>query len=62
MDKKLSKRQCAFRKGYSAQHCLLVMLEKWRATVDKGPLGPGEALPYVVCIGMIAPSGWVQSL
>ena len=23
-----------FRKGYSAQHCLLVMMEKWKATVD----------------------------
>ena len=36
MDKKLSKHQCGFRKGYSAQHCLLVMLEKWRASLDKG--------------------------
>ena len=29
MDKKLSKQLCGFRKGHSAQHCLLVMLEKW---------------------------------
>ena len=36
MDKKLSKHQCGFRKGYSAQHCLIVMLEKWRASRDKG--------------------------
>ena len=36
MDKKLSKHQCGFRKGYSAQHCLRVMLEKWRAAVHKG--------------------------
>ena len=36
MDKKLSKHLCGFRKGYSAQHSLLVMLEKWRATIDKG--------------------------
>ena len=31
-----SKYQCDFRKGYSAQHCLLVMIEKWKKTVDRG--------------------------
>ena len=36
MDKKLSKHLCGFRKGYSAQHCLLVMLEKWRVSLDNG--------------------------
>ena len=36
MDKKLSKQLCGFRKGHSAQHCLLVMLEKWRASLDNG--------------------------
>ena len=35
MDTKLSKHMCGFRKGYSAQHCLLVMLEKWRTSLDK---------------------------
>ena len=25
-----SKFQCGFRKGTSAQHCLIVMLEKWK--------------------------------
>ena len=30
----LSKFQCGFRKGYSAQHCLLAMLEKWKLAVD----------------------------
>ena len=30
----LSKYQCGFRKGYSAQHCLIVMLEKWRTALD----------------------------
>ena len=30
----LSKYQCGFRKGFSAQHCLLPMLEKWKSTVD----------------------------
>ena len=29
-----SKFQCAFRKGYSLQHCLLLMIDKWKKTVD----------------------------
>ena len=33
-DDKLSKVQCGFRKGYSAQYCLIVMLEKWRKAMD----------------------------
>ena len=32
----LSPKQCGFRKGYSAQHCLLVMLEKFKESRDKG--------------------------
>ena len=28
--------QCGFRKGCSNQHCLLVMLETWKRSVDKG--------------------------
>ena len=31
----LSKYQCGFRKGFSAQHSLLSMLEKWKSAVDK---------------------------
>ena len=34
-DDKFSKFQCGFRKGYSAQHCLIVMLEKWKSAIDK---------------------------
>ena len=30
----LSKFQCGFRNGFSAQHCLLATLEKWKAAVD----------------------------
>ena len=33
-DSILSKHQCGFRKGFSAQHCLLAMLEKWKSAVD----------------------------
>ena len=28
--------QCGFRKGYSAQHCLLVMIEKFKEAIDRG--------------------------
>ena len=31
-----SKYQCGFRKCYSAQHCLLAMIEKWKKIVDYG--------------------------
>ena len=36
MEPLLSKYQCGFRKGYSAQYCLLAMLEKWKSSIDKG--------------------------
>ena len=29
-----SKYQCGFRKGFSAQHCLVSMLEKWKCATD----------------------------
>ena len=32
---------CGYRKGFSAQHALLSMLEKWRKSVDKGGYGGG---------------------
>ena len=32
----LSKYQWGFRRGFSAQNCLLAMLEKWKSSVDKG--------------------------
>ena len=28
--------QCGFQKGYSAQHCLLVMIEKFKEAIDRG--------------------------
>ena len=28
--------QCHFRKGYSTHYCLLVMLETWKTSIDKG--------------------------
>ena len=35
-DNIFSEYQCGFRKDYSAQHCLLVMIEKWKKVVDNG--------------------------
>ena len=28
--------QCGFRQGYSAQHCLLILGEKWRQCLENG--------------------------
>ena len=33
-DEILSQYQCGFRKGFSSQHCLAPMLEKWRESID----------------------------
>ena len=35
-DNIFSNQHCGFWKGYSTQHCLLVMLEPWKRSVDKG--------------------------
>ena len=35
-DRILSKHQCDFRKGHSAQHSLIVLLQKWKESVDRG--------------------------
>ena len=34
-EEKLSDYQIGFRKGFNAQHCLVVMIEKWRKSLDK---------------------------
>ena len=33
-----SKYQCGFQKGYCAQHCLLVMIEKWKRCLDRNTI------------------------
>ena len=35
-DNILSKYQYGFRRGFTTQHCLLAMLEKWKRSVNKG--------------------------
>ena len=38
IDKYLSPLLCGFRKGMSTQHCLMVMVEKWKKALDKGKM------------------------
>ena len=38
-DNILSKFQCGFWKGYSPQHCLLLIIDKWKEAVDKKVFG-----------------------
>ena len=38
IDKYLSPFLCGFRKGYSTQHCLMVMINKWQKAMDNGKL------------------------
>ena len=38
MEPLFSKYQCGFRRGFSAQDCLLAMLGKWKSAVDKGKI------------------------
>ena len=35
-DNIFAKYQCGFQKGYSAHHCLLVFIEKWKKVADNG--------------------------
>ena len=37
-EEKLSGYQCGFRKGFNAQHCVVVMIEKRRKSLDKGEI------------------------
>ena len=36
VDSLLATNQCGFRKGFSSQYCLLVMLEKFKEAIDRG--------------------------
>ena len=36
INKYLSPYMCGFRKGYSTQYCLMVMIDKWKKAMDKG--------------------------
>ena len=32
----MSKYQCGFRRGYTSQHCLITVIDKWKKNVDNG--------------------------
>ena len=38
-DQIFSKLQCGFHKGFSAEQCLIYMIEKWRTYLDTGGHG-----------------------
>lgn len=41
LEKYLSPYLCGYRKGYSCQHALLIMIERWKACLDKGGFAGG---------------------
>jgi len=44
MEKYLSPYLCGYRKGYSCQHALLVMIEKWKKSLDEGGYAGGTLM------------------
>ena len=65
-----SKFQCGFRKGYSAEYCMLLLLEKWKKCIDnKGSAGAlttdmsktGDSLSHDLLIAKLNAHG-IQSL
>ena len=44
---------CGYRKGYSAQHALLSMLEKWRISLDKGGYAGGVLMDLSKAFNML---------
>ena len=38
IDKHLSPNLCGFRKGYSTQHCLSIMLQRWEKALDNSKI------------------------
>ena len=70
MDPLLSKYQCGFLRGSSAQNCLLAMLENWKSNVDKekafGVLlthlsKPFDCLSHELIIAKLNPYGFSLS-
>ena len=55
-----SKYQCGFRKGFSAQHCLVSMLEKWKSATDNKK-SFRELLSYDILIAKLNAYGFNMS-
>ena len=62
-----SKYQCGFRKGFSAQHYLVSMLEKWKSATDNKnsfgalPTDLSKDLSYDLLIAKLNPYGFNMS-
>ena len=57
----ISKYQCGFRKGHSAQHALIPLLEKWRYNVDQGRMfgaNDFDCLPHDIIIAKLNAYGF----
>ena len=50
LNKILSKWQCGFRQGYSTQHCLLIMAEEWRQSLEKGGINGAFVTDLIDCL------------
>ena len=59
--------QCGFREGYSAQHCLQAIIEKWKTAVDNGCIFPAlltdlskafDCIPHDLIIAKLAAYGF----
>ena len=70
MDAKLSKLLCGFRSGYSTQHALFRLIQKWQSCLDKsGKIGSilmdlskaFDSLPYDLLIAKLAAYGFSYS-
>ena len=47
------KYQCGFRKGFSAQHCLALMLKKWKSATDNKKSEAFDCLSHDVLISKL---------
>ena len=61
-DKILSKYLCGFQQCYNIQHCLLMMVEKWKEALDKGGLGGALLTDLCKAFDCIKHDFWIAKL